>query len=98
MFTCTDIDAQNYILLRDGAPDIIYGPHLRYDFENRDDDGMISEGKTRRAVVHAKRVPSNLSHVPAYFKLPHESAHPAAALNFIPTSASLLRSQQPHLP
>lgn len=72
MFTCTDIDAQDYILLRDGAPDIIYGPHLRYDFKNRDDDGRISEGETRRAVVHTKRVPSNLGHVPAYFKLPHQ--------------------------
>lgn len=30
MFTCTDIDAQDYILLRDGAPDMIYGLHLRY--------------------------------------------------------------------
>lgn len=72
LFTCSDIDAQDYILLRDAAPDMIYGLHLRYDFKNRDDDGRISEGKTRRAVVHAKRVPSNIGHVPAYFKLPHQ--------------------------
>lgn len=30
MFTSTDIDAQDYILLGDGAPYMIYGFHLQH--------------------------------------------------------------------